>query len=75
MRSAREGVLQRLNQAGLMRISRWCAGGSTRLENGPPVGYPVQFRVVGPDPQRLKPIVAELTEIMRANPHTRDVND
>ncbi|MDV7394335.1 hypothetical protein RZS08_23335, partial [Arthrospira platensis SPKY1] len=33
------------------------------------------FRVLGPDPARLRPIVAELTEILRAHPHTRDVND
>ena len=27
-------------------------GRVNRLENGPPVGFPVQFRVVGPDPQQ-----------------------
>ena len=45
-----------------------------RLENGPPVGYPVQFRVVGSDPQIIREIAAELREVMRANPHTHDVN-
>ena len=49
-------------------------GRASRLENGPPVGYPVQFRVSGPDPQRLRSIAAEVMEIMRANPHARDVN-
>ena len=26
----------------------------TRLELGPPVGFPVQFRVVGPDTQKVR---------------------
>ncbi|HRY17548.1 MAG TPA: efflux RND transporter permease subunit [Candidatus Competibacteraceae bacterium] len=65
----------------LKQLTRWfdedfpqVRGRASRLENGPPVGYPVQFRVVGPDAQRLKPIAAELTGIMRADPHTRDVH-
>ncbi|HTT39739.1 MAG TPA: efflux RND transporter permease subunit [Burkholderiales bacterium] len=45
-----------------------------RLENGPPVGYPVQFRVVGPDASRLRKIADEVAQVMRANPNTRDVN-
>lgn len=49
-------------------------GRTARLENGPPVGYPVQFRVVGQDPQQLKTIAAELTEIMRSNRYIRDIN-
>ncbi len=71
--AAREAVLQRLKtwfEEDFPRVR----GRVNRLENGPPVGYPVQFRVVGPDPRRLKPIVAELTEILRADPDTRDVN-
>jgi multidrug efflux pump len=72
--AAREAIMQRLNQV-FAEDFPLVRGRVTRLENGPPVGYPVQFRVVGPDPRRLKPIVAELTAIMRANPHTRDVND
>ena len=28
----------------------------SRLELGPPVGYPVQFRVTGPDPTELRRI-------------------
>lgn len=45
-----------------------------RLENGPPVGFPVQFRVLGPDPAKLRDIAAQVAEVMRANPHTRDVH-
>jgi len=45
------------------------------LPNGPPVPYPVQFRVVGPDPARLQERADEVKALMRANPNTRGVND
>lgn len=35
---------------------------------GPPVGFPVQFRVIGPDPAEVRRIAAELREIIAANP-------
>ncbi len=43
------------------------------LENGPPVGFPVQFRVTGGDPARLREIAYQVRERMRANPHLADV--
>jgi multidrug efflux pump subunit AcrB len=45
------------------------------LPNGPPVPYPVQFRVVGPDPKVLRQRADEVKALMRANPSTRGVND
>ena len=45
------------------------------LPNGPPVPYPVQFRVVGPDPKVLRLKADEIKVEMRQNPHTRGVND
>lgn len=45
-----------------------------RLENGPPVGYPVVFRVVGEDLDTLRRIAGELAAAMRANPHTQNVH-
>ena len=45
----------------------------TRLENGPPVGFPVQFRVSGPDIPTVRRFAAEVAEVMRANPHLSDV--
>ena len=45
------------------------------LPNGPPVPYPVQFRVVGPDPKMLRQHADEVKALMRANPTTRGVND
>ncbi len=42
----------------------------TRLLFGPPVPWPVSFRVVGPDPAELRRIGNELRVIMEAHPHT-----
>ncbi len=45
------------------------------LPNGPPVPYPVQFRVVGPDPAALRERADAVKAVMRENPNTRGVND
>jgi len=50
-------------------------GRVTLLPNGPPVPYPVQFRVVGNDPKTLRERANEVTAVMRASPNTRGVND
>lgn len=41
---------------------------------GPPVPYPVAFRVTGPDPDQLRRIAADVAEVVRANPNTVAVN-
>jgi multidrug efflux pump len=46
----------------------------SRLENGPPVGYPVQFRVMGEDLTRLREISEQVATMMRANEHLQNVN-
>ncbi|OHC73881.1 MAG: multidrug transporter AcrB [Rhodoferax sp. RIFCSPLOWO2_12_FULL_60_11] len=45
------------------------------LPNGPPVPYPVQFRVVGTDPLQLRERADEVNAILRLNPNLRGVND
>ena len=45
------------------------------LPNGPPVPYPVQFRVVGSDPKLLRVRADEVKAAMRANAATRGTND
>ncbi|MBY0454807.1 MAG: efflux RND transporter permease subunit [Burkholderiaceae bacterium] len=45
------------------------------LANGPPVAYPVQFRVIGPDPVVLRTYADEVKEALRASPQMRGVND
>src|ERR1700757_44846 len=34
---------------------------------GPPVGFPVQFRVVGPDPMKVRAIAEEVRQVMAAD--------
>ncbi len=46
----------------------------TRLENGPPVGYPVQFRVSGEHVDRVQAIAQQIAAKVRANPHVTNVN-
>ena len=46
----------------------------TRLENGPPVGYPVQFRVSGEHIDRVQALAQQVAEKVRANPHVTNVN-
>ncbi len=45
-----------------------------RLENGPPVGFPVQFRVMGEDLGELRRVAGEVATIMRKHPNLQDVN-
>ncbi len=45
------------------------------LPNGPPVPYPVQFRVVGSDPLVLRERADEVKAIFRESLNTRGVND
>jgi multidrug efflux pump len=44
-----------------------------RLNFGPPVGFPVQFRVIGPDVESVRAVADKVRTAMRANPNTRDV--
>jgi len=49
-------------------------GNITRIENGPPVGYPVQYRVSGEDIPTLQRIAGEVATVMRGNPELSNVN-
>ncbi|MHB1332596.1 MAG: efflux RND transporter permease subunit [Sulfuriferula sp.] len=44
-----------------------------RLENGPPVGFPVQFRISGDNFDTLRSIAERMAAEMRANPNLRNV--
>ena len=46
----------------------------TPLELGPPVGWPLQWRVVGPDVERLRAAAMKLADVMAADPSVRRVN-
>jgi len=45
------------------------------LPNGPPVPYPVQFRVQGTDVATVRSIADQVKDVVRANPNTVGVND
>ncbi|WP_350013083.1 efflux RND transporter permease subunit [Pseudomonas asiatica] len=46
----------------------------TRLENGPPVGYPVQFRVTGEHIEKARALAREVADKVRQNPHVVNVH-
>ena len=70
---SRERVLERIQ---LMFQSDFpnVRGRVSRLENGPPVGYPVRLRVSGPDQNKLMQVVAQVQRVLRQDPAIRDVN-
>ncbi|RIX85077.1 efflux RND transporter permease subunit [Acidovorax cavernicola] len=45
------------------------------LPNGPPVPYPVQFRVIGTEPAQLRARADEVKAVLRENANMRGVND
>ncbi|WP_159013740.1 efflux RND transporter permease subunit [Acidisoma sp. S159] len=46
----------------------------TQLVFGPYTHFPVMMRVMGPDIDTLRGIVDQVSAVMRANPHTRQIN-
>jgi multidrug efflux pump len=69
---ARERVKARLEKAladGVLPEAR------TRVDRfvfGPPVGYPVQFRVIGSDPLKVRAIADDVRKVMAGNPKLID---
>ena len=70
---ARERVLADLD--GLFgRDFEAVRGRVQRLQNGPPVAYPVMFRVLGDDPQQVRAVASQVRQVFKADPDTRDIN-
>ncbi|MCG4454051.1 efflux RND transporter permease subunit [Pseudomonas sp. MMS21-TM103] len=46
----------------------------SRLENGPPVGYPVQLRVSGEHVDEVRALAREVADKVRDNPHVANVH-
>ena len=46
----------------------------TQLVFGPPLIYPVSFRISGPDTRQVRELADRVADIVRANPSTRGVN-
>jgi multidrug efflux pump len=49
-------------------------GRVTRLENGPPVGYPVQFRITGEHIDEVRALARKVAAKVRENPHAVNVH-
>ena len=43
-----------------------------RFNFGPPVGFPVQFRVIGPDTKTVRDIAYRVRDVVRQNPNVKD---
>src|SRR5246127_1767247 len=43
-----------------------------RFNFGPPVGFPVQFRVIGPDPQTVRDIAYKVRDVVKQNKNIKD---
>ncbi|MBC2657683.1 efflux RND transporter permease subunit [Pseudomonas sp. MSSRFD41] len=67
--SLRSWLLDTLNQQFPALRSR-----VTRLENGPPVGYPVQFRVTGEHIEQVRALARKVATKVRENPHVANVH-
>ena len=44
------------------------------LELGPPVGWPLQYRVSGPDPEKVRTIAFKVAQTMASDPAAQNVN-
>ncbi len=44
------------------------------LELGPPVGWPLQYRVSGPDADRVRAIALKVAQIVETDPYARKIN-
>jgi multidrug efflux pump len=69
---ARERIKARLEKAvdnGVLTEARVRVD---RFNFGPPVGFPVQFRVIGPDTKTVREIAYKVRDVVRQNPNVKD---
>ena len=69
----REKVLQRLRTAFSSAYPEYGIRIS-RLENGPPVGYPIQYRVTGENIYKLRQIAGEIAKVLKENGHAKNIS-
>jgi multidrug efflux pump subunit AcrB len=69
---ARERIKGRLEKAVAQGALQSARVRIDRFNFGPPVGFPVQFRVVGADPLEVRRIAYDVRETMARNAKTRD---
>jgi multidrug efflux pump subunit AcrB len=71
---ARDHLKLRLRQAAADGLAPEARIRATQLVFGPYSPFPVAFRVMGPDPAKLREIARSVEEIMRNDPNMRTVN-
>jgi multidrug efflux pump len=70
--AARERIKARIEKAAADGAINEARVRVDRFNFGPPVGFPVQFRVIGPDTAKVRDIAYQVRDIMRQNPNVRD---
>ncbi|KRE08135.1 ACR family transporter [Bosea sp. Root670] len=71
--AARERLQKKL-EALLAKDFPNVVGRVSPLELGPPVGWPVQYRVSGPDIAEVRTIAMKLAQVVAANPKAQQIN-
>ncbi|MCK1513874.1 efflux RND transporter permease subunit [Bradyrhizobium sp. 190] len=69
---ARERIKARLEKAVGEGVLSEARVRIDRFNFGPPVGFPVQFRVIGPDPNEVRDIAYRVRDVVRENPNVID---
>jgi multidrug efflux pump subunit AcrB len=70
----REALKYRLRQAAADGLAPEARVRVTQIVFGPPSPFPVAYRVMGPDPDKLRMIATQVDDVMRASPMMRTVN-
>ena len=69
----RDALQQELQMLMDQDFNQWVTRVSP-LELGPPVGWPIRYRVSGPDLAKVRELALSLADKVANNPHTKDVN-
>ncbi len=70
--AARERIKERLEKAVANGALSEARVRVDRFNFGPPVGFPVQFRIVGPEPAKVREYAGQVRDIMRQNKNVVD---
>jgi len=70
---ARERVKAKIENAADQGMLNQARVRVDRFNFGPPVGFPVQFRVIGPDTNKVREIAYQVRDVMKQNPNVKDV--
>jgi multidrug efflux pump len=69
---ARERIKARIENAVALGALPQARVRVDRFNFGPPVGFPVQFRVIGPDAKKVREIAYQVRDLMKQNPNIKE---